>query len=305
MGSEQKKTFYKRGIFAVGVIALVFIVLIGWLFNIQIIKGDELASKQESYILTNINITAERGDIYDRNMNILAKDATCSMVYAFPGEVSDPEGVAKYISELLNINYNDVLKKLTNTSLSYVVIQRGIENTAASKIMEQGFAGIGTSEDKKRNYSDTEFASYILGFTGTDHSGLYGIESTMNSILSGEDGIRSVLVDANGRVIESSSNIKKEAVQGGSIVLTIDSVIQYYAESAVYEAYLKNEPRRAMAIVMNPQTGEILAMAGKQIRKVNDEYVDPGYVLQNKDRVKNDVGNNSHNSGNHRGGGVT
>ncbi len=115
----------------------------------------------------------------------------------------------------------------------------------------------------------------MLGFTGTDHIGLYGLEAVFNDVLAGEDGIKSVLTDSAGRIIESASSIKKEAVAGSNIVTTIDSVIQYYAESAAYEAYLKNKPKRVLIIVSNPNTGEILAMAAYPGYSLDDPWEIP------------------------------
>jgi stage V sporulation protein D (sporulation-specific penicillin-binding protein) len=115
----------------------------------------------------------------------------------------------------------------------------------------------------------------VLGFTGTDHIGLYGLEAVFNDVLAGEDGIKSVLTDSAGRIIESASSIKKEAVAGSNIVTTIDSVIQYYAESAAYEAYLKNKPKRVLIIVSNPNTGEILAMAAYPGYSLDDPWEIP------------------------------
>ncbi len=277
MNSAEKKKFYKRVLIALSAVALAFTGLIARLIYLQVFEADELAEKQESYMLCNIEITATRGDIYDRNMNLLARDATCSMVYVFPNDVTDPENTADYLAGALGMTYDEVYADVTNVAAKYVVIKKGVENSVALAIEAQQLAGVGTSEDKKRNYADTEFAQYVLGFTGADHTGLYGIESVMDSVLSGENGVKTVLTDSQGKIIESSAQIKKEAVQGSSIALTLDSVIQYYAESAAYEGYLKNGPKRVIVIVSDPNTGEILAMAAY-----------PSYSLANPWAVSDD-----------------
>lgn len=270
MDIKIKKLSLNRIVYAVLIILALFIILITRLVILQIFESAELSQKQEEYMTKKVTLTAARGDIYDRNMNILAKDASCSKVSVFPNSVSDPEATAKYLSEKLALDYNSVYAKVTNVKMDFIDIKRGVDNQTALDIKDANLNGIVISEDKKRYYTDSNFAQYVLGFTGTDHVGLYGIEAVYNDILKGEDGIETLLADSKGRQLESSVNVKKDAVPGSNVILSIDSVIQYYAEDAVYRAYLANKPKRVIAIVSDPNTGEILAMAAY-----------PGYNLDN------------------------
>lgn len=283
---EDRKRSLRRIVGSIFIIILAFLVLICRLVVVQVVQADELASKQIANMYSKIAITASRGDVLDRNNNVLAMDATCSKVYVFPNSVGDAEATAKFLSEKLALDHNTVLTKISDKATEYLVIKTGVDNQTALDIQAANYSGVGTAEDKKRNYTDTGFAQYVLGFTGADHDGLYGIESVYNTVLRGEDGVKTVLTDSNGAVIESSSTVKKEAVKGNSLMLTIDSVIQYYAESAAYEAYLKNDPKRIIIIVTEPSSGEILGMAAYPGYSLDDPWnITPDYSAAYSERA--------------------
>lgn len=284
MKKEDKRRSLRRIVGSIFIIIPAFLVLIYRLVIVQIVDANELSSKQVANMYSKISLTASRGDILDRNNNVLAMDATCSKVYVFPNSIDDAEATAKILSEKLSIDYNTLLTKISDTSIEYLVVKTGVDNQTALDIESADYSGVGTAEDKKRNYTDNSFAEYILGFTGSDHNGLYGIESVYNSVLAGEDGAKTILTDSSGVVIESSSTVKKEAKKGNNLVLTMDSVIQYYAESAAYEAYLKNEPKRIIIIVSEPSSGEILAMAAYPGYSLSDPWsVTPDYASSTSD----------------------
>ena len=278
-----------------GMILVMFVLLIGRLVIIQIVKADEYSQKQTDLITHSETITASRGDIYDRNMNLLAKDATCAKIVVYPknlrdtntenGDQSvDPSWVAEVLSEALQLEYEDVYDKVTS-DVSEVTIKRrveyltalGIDKTFNEERPEDISQYLAVFEDKKRYYTDSRFAQYILGFTNVDHVGAYGIEAEYNSVLQGIDGVETVIQDANGRKLESLAQMKVDAIQGSNLVLSLDSIMQYYVENIAYEAYLENEPKRVMAVVSDPGTGEILAYA-----------VYPGYDLSDPWDVSDD-----------------
>ncbi len=281
-----------------------FVVLIGRLAYIQIVKADEYQQKQTDLITHSESITASRGDIYDRNMNVLAKDATCAKIVVYPKNLHDsdltdgdqsvsPRWVAEVLSEKLELEYDDVYESITS-DVSEVTIKRRVEYLTAleiDKIFNEDRDDdisqyLSVFEDKKRYYTDSSFAQYILGFTNIDHKGAYGIEAEYNSVLQGIDGVETVIQDANGRRLESLAQRKVDAIQGSNLVLSLDSIMQYYVENIAYEAYIENEPKRVMAVVSDPDTGEILAYA-----------VYPGYDLADPWTVSEDfieaMGNDS------------
>ncbi len=272
-----------------------FVFLTVRLAYIQIVKADEYRQKQTDLITHSETITASRGDIYDRNMSILAKDATCAKIVVYPKNLIDPDledgdqsidprWVSQELSDRLGLEYDDVYEKVTD-DVSEVTIKRRVEYLTALDIdtlfnedrPDDISQYLAVFEDKKRYYTDSSFAQYILGFTNVDHVGAYGIEAEYNSVLQGIDGVETVIQDANGRKLESLAQMKVDAIQGSNLVLSLDSIMQYYVENIAYEAFLENEPKRVMAAVSDPDTGEILAYA-----------VYPGYDLADPWTVSED-----------------
>lgn len=263
----------KRIIFAFAIICIFIIVLSVRLAYIQSYKSMEYADKQTKMLLQRLPITASRGDIYDRNMNLLAKDATSQSIYVRPVDIKkgQAEEVAEFLSKKLDLKYKDVYKKITSNS-SLVLIKRKVDNSVALDIEEKNYSGVELSEDKKRYYTNGSFACHILGFTGTDHQGLYGIEAVYDDVLKGVDGVTVFESDGNGKKIESGSSIRQEPESGSNLVLTIDSVLQNYLESALESGIKRAKAKTAMGIAINPNTGEVLAMASYPEYDLNDPW---------------------------------
>lgn len=260
----------KRLVFAFFVFFLFFIVLAVRLTYIQAFDSINLTDKQTEQLMGEIPLTATRGDIYDRNMNILAKDASASRIYARPKDIEKPEEVADYLSNALGIEREGLLNKLTDTSQWIALIKRKVDNDIAFDIRDKNFKGIEVSEDKKRYYTNGNFASYVLGFTGTDHQGLYGLESVYEDVLSGEDGVLVYEKDARSQKVPSGYQLRVEPKAGDNLVSTIDGIIQHFLESAGEKAMNDFDAKRVIAIAMNPKTGEILGMSSKPDYNLND-----------------------------------
>lgn len=241
---------------------------------IQGFKSMEYADKQAQMLMQRLPITASRGDIYDRNMNLLAKDATSQSIYVRPVDVdqSKAKEISRFLSKQLKLSYKSVYKKVTNVNSTNELLKRKVDNNVAMKIRKKNYRGIEFAEDKKRYYTNGKFASYVLGFTGADHQGLYGIEASFDDVLSGTDGVTIFETDGRGRTIASGTKIRQEAVSGNNVVLTIDSVIQMYAENALQTGLKKTKGKRVMAIAVNPKTGEVLAMASNPSYNLNDPW---------------------------------
>lgn len=264
----------KRILFIFSFVCVLFVALVAKLVYIQGFKAVEYGDKQSAMLMQRLPITASRGDIYDRNMALLAKDATCSSIYVSPASIEkeDKEEVAKYLSEMLDLDYDDVYKKVNNSSSSNELIKSKVDNSIGLEIKNKGYAGVSVTEDKKRYYTNGTFAAHLLGFTGTDHQGLYGLEASYNDVLSGKDGVVLYQTDGSGRKIASGSEIRQEATDGSNLVLTIDSVIQMYAENALETGIKKTKAKRALAIAIDPSTGEILAMASNPSYDLNNPW---------------------------------
>lgn len=176
--------------------------------------------------------------------------------------VKTPEEIAQTLSEILEMDYEEVLKKITSNT-SYVTLKKWVTDEQAEKIREASLSGISVIEDNKRVYPYGNFASYILGFTNIDQSGLYGVEATYDEELTGIPGRMVVNTDSTGRELPFGYNEYYESQDGLSVVLTIDEVIQHFAESAAEKVKSDFNAKRATIVVMDPNNGDILAMTSK------------------------------------------
>lgn len=179
-----------------------------------------------------------------------------------PVNTNTPEEIAEVLSQILEMDYDEVLKKITS-DYSYVVLKKWITDEQAQQIRDKGLSGINVIEDNKRVYPYGNFAPYVVGFTNVDQNGLYGVEATYNDYLTGVPGRTVVNTDAYGRELPFGYNEYYESKDGLGVVLTIDEVIQHYAESGAEKVLNDYNAKRATIVVMDPNTGDILAMASK------------------------------------------
>ncbi|MDI6602139.1 MAG: stage V sporulation protein D [Thermoanaerobacteraceae bacterium] len=254
-------------------LGLGLIVRLAW---IQLIQGDELKQKALEQSTLDILVTPNRGTIFDRNGEELAVSASAGMVTAIPRSIKDPEKTAKELAPLLNMKEEDILKKINNKNYQEVLLKRKVPNDIVFEIRKRNLKGIEISNDTKRYYPNNNLASHILGFTGTDNQGLDGLEAMYDSILTGIPGRISTPKDAGGRKIDDSTSEYYKPEDGYNIVLTIDKVIQHYVEKALDQAYAETKPSKGIsAIVMDPRSGEILAMANRPDYNPNDPFAGP------------------------------
>ena len=200
------------------------------------------------------------------NKTMFTEETTADSI---PVNTKTPEETAKILSEILEMDYEEVLKKITS-DYNYVVLKKWINDEQAQKIREQELSGINIIEDNKRVYPYGNFAPYVLGFTNIDQDGLYGVEATYNDYLTGIPGRTVVNTDAYGRELPFGYNEYYESQDGLGVVLAIDEVIQHYAESAAQKVMTDYNAKRATILVMDPNTGDVLAMASKPDYDPND-----------------------------------
>ncbi len=241
------------------------------LVKIMIIDGEEYKTKAAAQQLSDTTLSAKRGDIFDRNNEVLATSATAWTVYITPQDIKTEEErktIASGLSEILELDYEIVLKQ-TQKKTYYEKIKSRIEKTTADKvrafISEHKLGSIvGLDETTKRYYPNNSLASTVLGFVGTDNQGLSGLESYYDENLSGTDGRVRAAKNARGADMPFSYEKIVEAQTGNSLVLTIDKYIQYVAEKYLEKAVEENNvTNRGCVIAMDPNTGGILAMATK------------------------------------------
>ena len=245
-------------------------VLIVRLFYLQVVQADMWKEKASSQQMYSTSITATRGNIYDRNMKTLARSVTVWTVFISPAEMKEEqrELVASGLSEILDVDYDMVYEKSLKTWRYNETIKKKVDNDTADEvtafIQENDIRGIYLTEESMRYYPYGNLASTVLGFTGSDGSGAYGLEAYYNKALSGTDGVIASVRNAKGTAMPFSEQQIYDAEDGQSLVLTIDETVQHYLEKHLENAVQEHEVQnRAVGIVMDVKTGEILAMSTK------------------------------------------
>ncbi|WP_435924933.1 stage V sporulation protein D [Paenibacillus sp. DYY-L-2] len=278
----SKVTVRRRLFLLLGLLCLLFSALAVRLAYVQIVKGQELSAKAEESWRREIPYSAKRGEISDRNGNVLAYNITTPTVMAIPVQIKQKERTAKALAPLLGMTEESVLKAISKNE-SIVRLRPGgrkITMEKAQQIRDLALPGIVVAEDNKRYYPYEGLGAHILGFTGVDNQGLTGIESKYDKQLSGMNGNVSYLSDAGGRLMPGSSELYMEPKDGLNLTLTIDKSIQSIMERELDQAMDKYQANSALSIAMNPKTGEILAMAAR-----------PGYEPAKYQEVDSEVYN--------------
>ncbi|MDO5518040.1 MAG: penicillin-binding transpeptidase domain-containing protein, partial [Clostridium sp.] len=288
---------------------VLFTILILRLSYIMTVKAPEYAGMAEEQWTSEVKIDARRGKILDRNGKELAVSADVYRVdldlktlrnylAITPGKISSKEvarrqslgvpvptgdngltinDVAPVIAGALDMDKDEVLKKLDtrlesgNPADSATLIRR-IEKDQADKVSELKIEGIVVSKDTKRIYPNNNFLSHVLGCTDTDGKGLTGIESEYNTYLSGIPGVKIGELDKNSNDLPYSQSSFTSPVNGKDVTLTIDETIQSFAEKAAEQAWKDNNAKAASVLIMDPKTGEILAMSNKPDFNPNTPY---------------------------------
>ncbi len=227
------------------------------LYLIQIVQHHDLGTRAEGQYERRIPVTARRGTIYDRHGRALAISLKAVSVFAHPGLVENPQASASRLARVLKLPAGEIRRKL-QSDRSFVWIKRKVEPERAEALSKLDLAGVGLVPEGKRYYPKKNFAAHLIGFVGVDDKGLEGVELEYDRLLT--TGSRSFLsqVDALRRVVFREA----EASHAGSdLYLTIDEVIQHVAERELEAAVGRSEARAGTVIVMDPATGEILALA--------------------------------------------
>ena len=265
----------KNMIFLFLIAFLVLIVRIGYL---QFAEGDKLSNLAYEQQTSDRKINPNRGKIYDATMkNILAQSSTVQSITVNPNSIKEKEKVARELSDLFQLDYEKTLKKLQKRT----AIQKIINKVDADKANELRKwmndnniqEGINIDEDTKRYYPFNSLASQVIGFCGGDNQGLTGIEAEYDEYLKGKQGTISKITDASGKRISGTPEEYNKPTDGDDIVLTIDVNIQSIAEKYLKQACIDNNcTDGGNVIVMNPQNGEILGMAGYPNFNLNDPF---------------------------------
>lgn len=276
----------KRTVVIVSIVILLLIALIARVAYWQVIRGEELTQKAKSQQQSGNIITASRGKIYDRNGKVLAESASVNTLICNPEDVKadgDSETIASVLAPVIDMDKDKILNLITRKT-RYQVIKKRLtteESEAVKKLLDskndakiaKAFTGVYFEDDSKRYYP-FNIAPHILGFTGYDNNGIQGIELTFDDALMGRNGSIERNQNANGTTLkEQQEEYLNSASSGDDVVLTIDETIQHFLEKHLKEAVAENKLKEGAAgIVMNPKTGEILAMATKPDFNLNTPY---------------------------------
>jgi len=275
--------------------AAAFVVLAARLYYLQIVRHDELEARAIAQQVRETTVSAPRGTIYDAKGEVLAMSAGVDTIYLSPAEIAqnneDAGAIAAGLAEILGLDYDAVYAKTQNTRSWYEVVARKVEEDVATAVREfkeeGGYTGIKLEADTKRYYPNGSLAAHVIGFVGTDNTGLGGIEAKYDKVLSGTNGYVMRSTTAAGTdMLYTSWEDYFDAVPGSDMVLTIDAGIQYYVEKhlaqAVEDYGIQNG---AAAICMEVDTGAILAMASLGSFDLNDYQTISGEAMAEIDAV--------------------
>ena len=231
---------------------------------IQVVDYQKLNKYATGLWSRNLPIEADRGIIYDTNGKVLANNITTTSLILIPNQIKDKEKTAKKISEILNVDYKEIYKHVIKLSSIERVhpIGRRLSYEIADKISNLKLPGVYLVKESKRNYPHDKMLSHTLGFVGIDNQGLSGIELMYDDYLTGSYGSIKYFSDAKGKKLQLAEDYEKPQ-NGVNISLTINYQIQASLERELDNAVAKYSPDQALGIVMDPNTGEVLAISSR------------------------------------------
>ena len=288
-------TANKRRLFTLLIIiGLLFVLLLGRLFYVQVIWGPDLQEKALLQWTMDTSLSAERGRILDRDGQVLAQSGTAYIVEVNPMQIKSNElvRVATELSNILGMNYDFVLGKIGDKTKQQIILKRQVEREQVDKLVACRLGnGVTFGIDTKRYYPLGNMLSQTLGFTTVDGVGQEGVERSFNKYLAGEPGRLITEKDRDNKPLAYGTQEYIEPVDGCSLVLTVDSVVQSFLEKALQEAVTINNAKDAQGIVMDVKTGEILAISTKPDYDPNSPPRDNLSLLQSlvKNRVVTDA----------------
>lgn len=255
------------------------------LIDLQVFEAGDLVSKMEASRSGTVAITAKRGTIYDRNGNVLATTVDCKTVVCNPQEISDVDKTARLLAQDLGGRASDFTKALSGDS-QYAYIKKKVDTDQADKLKQDlndaELTGIYFESDTKRVYPYGNVGGQILGFVGDDGHGLSGIELSYDDVLSGTDGQMYVERGADGTPVAGGAYEVEDATDGQDVVLSIDVNIQQVVEEQIQEGVKEYESDSGSALVMNPQTGEVLAACSTPLLDPTDQSTVTDEAMQLK-----------------------
>ena len=257
------------------VFALIFLmtgVLIGRLVYLMVFRSEYYVEQAKDLHERERDIKAARGQILDRNGVVLAANRTVCTISVIHSHVTDPETVIRVLTKELGIDEETVRKRVEKVS-SIERVRTNVDKSVGDAIRAYGLAGVKVDEDYKRYYPYDTLASKVLGFTGGDNQGIIGLEVKYDDYLQGTNGKILTLTDARGVEIENAGESRLDPVDGNNLVISIDYNIQMYAEQVATKVMEQKQADHVSILIMNPQNGEIYAMANVPEFNLNEPFV--------------------------------
>ncbi len=254
------KTPVWRSKFIVAAIALSFTGLAGRAAYVQVINNDFYQKQGEVRFARTLELPANRGRILDRNGLILASSVPAPSIWAIPEDVERDKVKLAQLAKLLDIPLLELNKKLEDEDKTFVWLKRQVDEPVAQQIAALGIRGVYSRKEYKRQYPEGEAAAHVVGFTSAEDNGQEGVELAFNASLAGKAGSRRVIKDRLGRVVENVGDATAP-VDGKDMQLSIDSKVQFFAYQKLRDAVLEHKAKAGSVVVLDVQTGEILALA--------------------------------------------
>ncbi len=260
---------------------LAFAALVGRSFYLQLINNDFLQEKGESRYRRDIEVSASRGKIIDRNGDMLAVSTPMKSIWAIPGDARTMSGAQKLqLAALLDMNVRELDGKIAPEK-TFVFVKRQVPPETAERIAALKLPGVHQEKEYRRYYPTGDMTAHIVGFTGVDDKGLEGVELAFQQSLLGHAGSRSVIRDRRGNIIEDVGALKPPQ-DGKEIRLALDSKIQYIASSQLKAAVEMHKAKAGGVVVLDAQTGEVLALANWPTYNPNNRENLSGAQLRNR-----------------------
>ena len=257
-----------------------FVLLILWAFYLQVLNNEFLQEKGESRYRRDLEISASRGRIADRNGDVLAISTPMKSIWAVPADAKlNPEQL-KQLAKLLEMDVKELVRKLASDK-TFVFLRRQLPPETGERIAALKLPGVGQDKEYRRYYPSGEMTAHIVGFTGVDDKGLEGVELAFQNQLLGHPGSRSVIKDRRGQIVEDVGSIRPPQ-DGRDILLALDSKIQYLAYSQLKQAVTDFQAKAGGAVVIDVKSGEILALANWPTYNPNNRERLSGAQLRNR-----------------------
>ena len=254
------KTPVWRSKFIVAMLALAFIVLIGRAAYVQVFGNEFFQRQGEVRFARTLELPASRGRIFDRNGLLLASSVVAPSIWAIPEDVERNPAKLARLAKLLGMPLADLNKKLADEDKTFVWLKRQVDEPVAKEIAELKIAGVYQRKEYKRKYPEGEAAAHVVGFANVENKGQEGAELSFDKKLGGKAGTRRVIKDRLGRVVEAVGE-ELPPVDGQDIQLSIDSKVQFFAYQKLRDAVTEHKAKSGSVVVLDAQTGEVLALA--------------------------------------------